>query len=191
MKLYNLCTTFIASLFLIACSSNNKIEDVDNKAFVTKDISIELPSSNILDDGEYQEALTITYDKKTYNLLVLLKNNNNVLSLVAMSDLGIKLFEANYFDGHIKIKKFIEIDKLPKANQVLLDIFLAHASKENLDKAFANKINISEEDIQRIIKDLDDNIIYTIKYIYLDNKKLPIELVHNMFNYKINIKHIN
>ena len=180
---------FIAlALMLTTLTSCATLVDESKIAYVTQDYAINLPTPNLLPIGESQEALSITYDNKSYSLVVMLQNDGSTLNLIALSDLGIKLFAASFDGTTIELKKYIAINTLPKAQQVLLDIFLSHGTIDNIKTLLPKGLCIQDESLKRSISLQDGSVIYTIDYALNNGQKYPTRLEHKIFNYKIDIK---
>lgn len=178
-----LSVVFIA-LMTISCAV---FIDDSKIAFLNKRYFLSLPSPNLLPLGESQEALLINYDKKSYNLIVMLQNDGQTLNLIALSDLGIKLFAASFDGKEIELRKYINIKSLPRAQQVLLDIFLSHGQLKDIEAKLPQDITIKEDNLKRTIYDKDGVIIYEIDYIKTDSGIYPKTLKHHIFNYTITI----
>lgn len=152
----------VASLFLISGCSVSE-ENTHLEAVVKPNVVINLPQLNVA-PFSLEELLTAHYGSDTQSLLTVLESNGHNLGLEVLTPTGIRLIGANY-DGHkITTTKYINIDKLPDANQVLFDILLCHAQINDIQKVLPPNYTVHDDALSRTLSDDKGEVIYRITY---------------------------
>ena len=181
-----ICVFFM--LLFITCSCTTK--KIPPKAWATKDVELTLPPPSSEKPIQIQQLLTTTHQGKTHSLIVLLDIQKNELNLVGLTPVGIRLFTIQYQQQGIYSKTSLPIANLPKANQVLLDIMLAYWPKtawlENLPE------NWSLEDVEnkRYLRNSNHEIVTEIIYTGEKTNRTPVNIIHHMFGYTINLENM-
>lgn len=185
MKNYRLWLICLVTLLLSACANKPSTQ-----AWLTKDISINLPSAGLNQAYHDQQLLTFNYHDKQNSLITVVDANAQSLSVVGLSTLGIRLFNIEYRDNHIKTEQNIFIKELPSASQILSDIMLSIYPLEQWQSVLPTGWQLVDEKLHRKLLNPQRDVIIDITYLQPPSSQMrkPILIEHHIFGYQINIE---
>ncbi len=178
------CLLLIVVLFTTACTTKNPAP----KAWISKDIQVNLPEPHRATALHTQQLLLTTVDDKTHSLIVLLDADKDQISLVGLSPLGIRLFKATYDQNGIRSEQSIPFVKLPAASQVLADIMLANWPVDTWQNHLPENWTLEDNEDKRYLKDEQQKLIIEISYQTKDTVRSPVAIVHHVFGYSIQLE---
>lgn len=116
--------------------------------------------------------------------------NQNQLKVVALSALGVRLFELEYDGKNVKTKQNIFVKELPPPEQVLSDILFSILPTKEWQSSLPKGWILVDNEFNRILSDDKNEPILTITYQekLSDQIRKPIRIEHQIFGYQIIIQ---
>ncbi|MDX7987014.1 DUF3261 domain-containing protein [Xenorhabdus sp. 12] len=180
----------ILSLACLLAACTNFPQDNTPSAWLKPGVRVSLPEPTISPAINEQQLLTATVKGKQQSLIVLLSANEQHLSLVGLSSLGIRLFKLDYDKNGIHTEQSIVLPELPPANQVLADIMLSYWPISAWQTQLPAGWEIKDSGILRQLYDKSGKLITEIHYETPNGKRHPIRVQQFIFGYDIAIQHL-
>ncbi|OCG02242.1 DUF3261 domain-containing protein [Gilliamella sp. wkB112] len=185
MKKYLILTILMLGMLISACTTKPHAE-----AWLTKETRVNLPIPNLQQDYHDQQLLKFKYKNQANSLITLVDLNQNQLKVIGLTALGIRLFEIEYDGRNIKTKQNIFVKELPAPQQVLSDIMLSILPTQQWQVVLPEGWQLIDNQLHR--KLLNDKQETIIDITYKEKPSLqirkPIQIVHNIFGYQIDIQ---
>lgn len=178
-----------ALLTLTSCAT---VEDKNALAPVhlTPEDSVALPSFFIEKDFVRQQLLNVTYGENAGSVLTVLEGQGSTLKLSVLSTLGIRLLDALYSDGTLKVTRYLDIDKLPPVEQVLFDILLTLTSKEELSAVLPQGFSVQDTAAERVLLDEKGTPVERVTFRREGSERVATAIEHLRFNYRITLEEL-
>lgn len=184
-------TRFAMLLTLLIVASACTTKNAPPKAWLSKNIEVNLPAPSRDTELHVQQLLSTTYQDKTHSLIVLLDAKDDNVQLVGLTPIGIRLFTASYDKNGIHSKQAMPIPNLPKANQVLADIMLAYWPITTWQNLLPKDWKLTDVNDMRYLKNENNEPILEIQYQEKNNVRTPIKVTHYVFGYSIQLDDMN
>ncbi len=152
---------------------------------------VQLPAPGIRPSINSLQLLTATIKGQSHSLLVMLTADNEQLTLVGLSSLGIRLFKVTYDAAGIHTEQSIALPDLPPAAQVLGDIMLSYWSVEAWQVQLPSGWTLLEQGSRRELRDAKGTLIIDIDYDGEGDKRIPVSVEHYVFAYRIVIESLD
>ncbi|MDF7670608.1 DUF3261 domain-containing protein [Orbaceae bacterium ESL0721] len=195
-KLIFSCLGGLLSILITACHSINSdtfnSDTFNNKkrpsAWLTKTVKVNLPDPRFPRPFTANQLLTFYTHDKTDTLFSLIEADQDKLTIIGLSTLGVKLFHITYQKSLIETKQYLPLPQTPPVVQILSDIMLTILPIDEWQKVLPNGWSIVEKGAFRYLQENGKNIII-IKYDkdIDDPLRKPISIEHTVFGYRINI----
>ncbi|MEA9390036.1 DUF3261 domain-containing protein [Acerihabitans sp. TG2] len=179
--------SLLVMMLLTACASTPKTPS----AWLKPGISVRLPMPEIDPTISEQQLLTATVRGHQQSLLVLLNADQQQLTLVGLSSLGIRLFTLTYDQQGIHTVQSMVLPQLPPAGQVLADIMLIYWPLAAWHTVLPAHWTLVDEGDRRLLSDPAGDIITEITYARVAGKRQPVSLDNRVFHYHIVIQHLD
>ena len=134
------------------------------------------------------QSYSVSWNNKSMNSTAVLKSKDGRLSLVAISPLGLTLFEAHFYNGILNFTKSSMIPDLFKPEMALFDIFLIYLPEQTLNETIQGGV----------VKDgpggrsfyVDGQVEATIKYFPRREDAIVMEFKNfkRGYSYRIEVK---
>lgn len=190
MNLLRHCTLLVLTLLLSGCMSKHQ-EDRRPQAWLKPGVKITLPAPGITPAVNEQQLLTGTFNGQQQTLMVMLNADEQQLTLVGLSSLGIRLFLVTYDKQGIHAEQSIVLPQLPPAGQVLADIMLSHWPVAVWQPQLPTGWTLRDEGDRRQLRDTRGNLITEIRYMSRNHQRVPISVQQFAFGYHIVIQHLD
>jgi hypothetical protein len=174
---------------LTACAGLHK-QQVPT-TWLTPGTKVQLPAPGITPAINSQQLLTATIKGQSHSLLVLLTADNDQLTLVGLSSLGIRLFKVTYDASGIHTEQSIALPDLPPAAQVLGDIMLSYWPVAAWQAQLPSGWTLLEQAGRRELRDAKGTLIIEIAYDGEGDKRVPVSVAHHVFAYRIAIESLD
>ena len=186
MNKYLVSMVLVLATLISACAHQSE----QPKAWLTKQINIKLPSPKFNQPYHDQQLLKFKYNNHENSIITLVDANQNQLKVVALSALGIRLFELEYNGKNIKTKQNIFVKELPPPEQVLSDILFSILPTKEWQSSLPKGWILVDNEFNRILSDDKNEPILTITYQekLSDQIRKPIRIEHQIFGYQIIIQ---
>lgn len=186
MKKYLVLLILALTTLISACAHQSE----QPKAWLTKQINIKLPSPKFNQPYHDQQLLKFKYHNHENSIITLVDANQNQLKVVALSALGVRLFELEYDGKNVKTKQNIFVKELPPTEQVLSDILFSILPTKEWQSSLPKGWILVDNEFNRILSDDKNEPILTITYQekLSDQIRKPIRIEHQIFGYQIIIQ---
>ncbi|OCF95775.1 DUF3261 domain-containing protein [Gilliamella sp. wkB308] len=186
MKKYLVLLVLVLTILISACAHQSE----QPKAWLTKQVNIKLPSPKFDQTYHDQQLLKFKYHNHENSIITLVDANQNQLKVVALSALGVRLFELEYDGKNIKTKQNIFVKELPPPEQVLSDILFSILPTKAWQSSLPKGWILVDNEFNRILSDDKNEPILTITYQekLSDQIRKPIRIEHQIFGYQIIIQ---
>lgn len=186
MKKYLVLLVLVLTILISACAHQSE----QPKAWLTKQVNIKLPSPKFDQTYHDQQLLKFKYHNHENSIITLVDANQNQLKVVALSALGVRLFELEYDGKNIKTKQNIFVKELPPPEQVLSDILFSILPTKAWQSSLPKGWILVDNEFNRILSDDKNEPILTIIYQekLSDQIRKPIRIEHQIFGYQIIIQ---
>ncbi|MCX8573712.1 MULTISPECIES: DUF3261 domain-containing protein [unclassified Gilliamella] len=186
MKKYLVLLILALTTLISACAHQSE----QPKAWLTKQINIKLPSPKFNQPYHDQQLLKFKYHNHENSIITLVDANQNQLKVVALSALGVRLFELEYDGKNVKTKQNIFVKELPPPEQVLSDILFSILPTKEWQSSLPKGWILVDNEFNRILSDDKNEPILTITYQekLSDQIRKPIRIEHQIFGYQIIIQ---
>ena len=186
MKKYLVLLILALTTLISACAHQSE----QPKAWLTKQINIKLPSPKFNQPYHDQQLLKFKYHNQENSIITLVDANQNQLKVVALSALGVRLFELEYDGKNVKTKQNIFVKELPPPEQVLSDILFSILPTKEWQSSLPKGWILVDNEFNRILSDDKNEPILTITYQekLSDQIRKPIRIEHQIFGYQIIIQ---
>lgn len=180
----------VCALLLCACANKN-VEEGRPQAWLKPGVKVTLPAPGITPSFNEQQLLTGTFNGQQQSLLVMLNGDEQQLTLVGLSSIGIRLFLVTYDARGIHTEQSIVLPQLPPASQVLADIMLSHWPLARWQSQLPKGWSLRDVGDKRQLTDNKGNLITEIRYMNRDQRRVPISVQQFVFGYHIRIQHLD
>ena len=186
MNKYLVSMVLVLATLISACAHQSE----QPKAWLTKQINIKLPSPKFNQPYHDQQLLKFKYNNHENSIITLVDANQNQLKVVALSALGIRLFELEYNGKNIKTKQNIFVKELPPPEQVLSDILFSILPTKEWQSALPKGWILVDNEFNRILLNDKNEPIFSITYQEKLSAQIrkPIRIEHQIFGYQIIIQ---
>lgn len=190
MKVFRRGLLLICALLLCACA-HQQSEDGRPQAWLKPGVKVTLPAPGITPAFNEQQLLTGTFNGQQQSLVVMLNGDEQQLTLVGLSSLGIRLFLVTYDARGIHTEQSIVLPQLPPASQVLADIMLSHWPITQWQPQLPKGWMLRDVGDKRQLTDNNGNLITEIRYMNRHQQRVPISVQQFVFGYHITIQHLD
>ncbi|WP_430875734.1 DUF3261 domain-containing protein [Gilliamella sp. G0441] len=186
MNKYLVSMVLVLATLISACAHQSE----QPKAWLTKQINIKLPSPKFNQPYHDQQLLKFKYNNHENSIITLVDANQNQLKVVALSALGVRLFELEYNGKNIKTKQNIFVKELPPPEQVLSDILFSILPTKECQSALPKGWILVDNEFNRILLNDKNEPIFSITYQEKLSAQIrkPIRIEHQIFGYQIIIQ---
>ncbi|MCV9878895.1 DUF3261 domain-containing protein [Brenneria izbisi] len=180
----------VCALLLNGCANKNQ-DDSRPQAWLKPGVKVTLPAPGIAPSINEQQLLTGTFKGKQQSLLVMLSADDQQISLVGLSSIGIRLFMVTYDAQGIHSEQSIVLPQLPPASQVLADIMLSHWPIAEWRQHLPAGWTLRDSDDKRQLRDDRGALVTEIRYMTRNNQRAPMSIQQFAFGYHIVIQHLD
>lgn len=177
--------TCAATLALVGCATT---QQVSQQVHLTPSHTVPLPKLRLDQPISREQLLTIKYQGREDQVLVLLEGQDQELKLSVLNPLGIRVVDASYDAGQLSVTTHIQIEQLPPAAQVLFDIFLGILPHDNIAAVLPEGFTLQDEARTRTIYDERGQVVEQVTF---DQKRNATGIHHQVFGYIIEINDLN
>lgn len=177
--------TCAATLALVGCATT---QQVSQQVHLTPSHTVPLPKLRLNQPISREQLLTIKYQGREDQVLVLLEGQDQELKLSVLNPLGIRVVDASYDAGQLSVTTHIQIEQLPPAAQVLFDIFLGILPHDNIAAVLPEGFTLQDEARTRTIYDERGQVVEQVTF---DPNHNAAGIHHQVFGYIIEINDLN
>lgn len=172
---------------LLLCSCANK--PISPETWLTKGVKVNLPAPHFDHVYHDQQLLTFSYNGQQHSLITMIDAQNDALSVVGLSTLGIRLFKIDYYGKVITTEQNIFIKELPSASQILSDIMFSILPIEQWQPLLPKGWQLIDTTEQRLLINEQQQTVIEIKYRQPPSSQIrkPTNIKHHIFGYQIAI----
>lgn len=172
-------------LLLTACVAKSPMD-----VWFTKEVKVHLPLPKMRQTYHDQQLLTFNHEGQTHSLITLVDIDDNKLTVVGLSALGIRLFKIEYNGTQILTEQNIFIKELPSAAQILSDIMLSLIPIQEWQQVLPMNWKVIDQGLQRKLLNDKHETIIEINYNQPASNEIrkPILIKHHIFGYQISIQ---
>lgn len=179
-------------MLLVGCGhSSQNSNDGRPQAWLEPGVKVTLPDPGISPAISSQQLLTGIFNGEKQSLLVMLNADDKKITLAGLSSMGIRLFLATYDENGLSAEQSILVPQLPPASQVLADIMLSHWPIEAWQPYLPSGWTLMDNDDRRELRNVDGKLITEITYQNNKDKREPISIKQNAFQYQITIEYLD
>lgn len=179
-------------MLLVGCGhSSQNNSDGRPQAWLEPGIKVTLPEPGITPSISSQQLLTGVFNGETQSLLVMLNADEKKITLAGLSSMGIRLFLATYDENGLSAEQSILVPQLPPASQVLADIMLSYWPVRAWLPQFPKGWTLIDSGDRRELRNADGKLITEIIYQHHQDKREPISIKQNAFEYQITIEYLD
>lgn len=190
MKMFQRGLSLVCALLLCACA-NQQTEAGRPQAWLKPGVKVTLPAPGITPAFNEQQLLTGTFKGQKQSLLVMINGDEQQLTLVGLSSIGIRLFLVTYDSRGIHTEQSIVLPQLPPASQVLADIMLSHWPVTQWRPQLPLGWELRDVGDKLQLTDNNGNLITEIRYMNRNQQSVPISVQQFVFGYHITIQHLD
>ncbi|HIV54546.1 MAG TPA: DUF3261 domain-containing protein [Candidatus Anaerobiospirillum stercoravium] len=181
--------TCAATLALVGCATTQQVsQQVSQQVHLTPSHTVPLPKLSLNQPISREQLLTIKYQGREDQVLVLLEGQDQELKLSVLNPLGIRVVDASYDAGQLSVTTHIQIEQLPPAAQVLFDIFLGILPHDNIAAVLPEGFTLQDEARTRTIYDERGQVVEQVTF---DPNHNATGIHHQVFGYIIEINDLN
>lgn len=185
----SLISLLFVSLVIIGCASKPPLKETE--FHLTQEVTAILPHPSDHKEIEHQQLLTTTvrgHDISFYGIITI---KDQKLQLMALTPLGIRIFNTEYDGTTITTEQYIPDIPLPNMTEVIANIMLAYYSPKSWYPTIPQGWKIEDHNLERIIYDSNNKEIFKISYEKVNHEKLPIKIQNTALNYTIELNNLN
>ncbi|QZN95905.1 DUF3261 domain-containing protein [Symbiopectobacterium purcellii] len=190
MRMFQRGLSLVYALLLCACA-NQQPEAGRPQAWLKPGVKVTLPAPAITPAFNEQQLLTGTFKGQQQSLLVMINGDEQQLTLVGLSSIGIRLFLVTYDSRGIHTEQSIVLPQLPPASQVLADIMLSHWPVTQWRSLLPPGWELRDLGDKRQLTDNNGKLITEIRYMNRNQQRVPISVQQFVFGYHITIQHLD
>jgi len=177
------------ALLLSGCVSHS--DPTRPQAWLKPGVQVTLPAPGIEPSFSQQQLLTGSFKGKQQSLMVMLSADQQQLTLIGLSTLGIRLFRVSYDSQGIKTEQSIALPEMPPASQVLADIMLSHWPLAVWQSQLPAGWTLRDSGDRRQLRDADGKLITEIRYLMRGEQRQPVSVQQFAFGYQIFIQQLD
>lgn len=176
----------LCAMALVGCAG--KSTNPAPQAWLKPGVKVTLPPPGISTPFTEQQLLTGQFKGRQQALMVLLSADQQKISLVGLSSLGIRLFRVTYDGRGIHSEQSIALPDMPPASQVLADIMLSRWPVSAWRAALPPGWTLDDQPLRRQLRDKQGALIADIHYLMRGEQRQPVSIHQLAFGYLITIQ---
>lgn len=179
---------FVSIFILAGCVTPPKLAETE--FHLTQYDTALLPDPAAHKNIEHQQLLTTAvrgHEISFYGIVTIEKGS---LELMALTPLGIRIFNTIYDGSSVTTTQYIPDIPLPNMTEVIANIMLAYYSIESWELKLPEGFVIEESLFERKIYNSQHEAIFIIQYQWIDGEKRPTQIHNSALNYTIKLNNL-